>query len=245
MPAYNEAEAICQAVSNFSSIPEIDEVIVVDNNSSDDTNTLAKLAGANVIRETKQGYGHASKTALMNAVGDLVFIVEPDGTFRAKDIYKFLSYAGEFDAVFGTRTSKTCIWSGANMGLFLRYGNVAVGKLLEYLHNGPCLTDVGCTFKMIRRSVIHQISAYLTVGGSHFSPELMIVLIRTGFSCVEIPIHYKSRSGASKITGDFWKAFKLGLRMTFMIIKYRFRRFPKFSSIATEPELADIGERTT
>ena len=116
MPAYNEEGFIFQAVRAFLSIPEVDEVIVVDNNSKDETKKLATQAGAHVITEPKQGYGHASKTALMSATGDLVFIVEPDGTFRARDIYKFLSYADEFDAVIGTRTSKSCIWRGANMG---------------------------------------------------------------------------------------------------------------------------------
>ena len=138
MPAYNEERSIFQVVRAFLSVPEVDEVIVVDNNSEDETKDLATQAGAHIITETKQGYGHASKTALMSGTGDLVFIVEPDGTFRARDIYKFLPYAEEFDAVMGTRTSKSCIWRGANMGLFLRYGNAALAKLLEYLHNGPC-----------------------------------------------------------------------------------------------------------
>jgi len=243
MPAYNEETCIFPAVRAFLSIPEVDEVIVVDNNSEDETRNLATQAGAHIITEPKQGYGHASKTALMSATSDLVFIVEPDGTFRARDIYKFLPYADEFDAVMGTRTSKSCIWRGANMGLFLRYGNTAVAKLLEYLHNGPCCTDVGCTFKMIRRSVLHQIEPYLTVGRSHFSAQLMIVLVRTGMRCVEIPVHYRKRMGMSKITGSFWNAFKLGCKMIFMILGYRFWRFPQLQSSISQDMLAEIGER--
>jgi glycosyltransferase involved in cell wall biosynthesis len=242
MPAYNEEKSIFQAVRDFLSIPEVDEVIVVDNNSKDETKKLATQVGGHIITEPKQGYGHASKTALMSATGDLVFIVEPDGTFRAHDIYKFLPYADEFDAVMGTRTSKSCIWRGANMGLFLRYGNTAVAKLLEYLHNGPCCTDVGCTFKMIRRSVLHQIEPYLTVGQSHFSAQLMIVLVRTGMRCVEIPVHYRKRMGISKITGSSWNAFKVGCKMIFMILGYRFLRFPQLQSSIPQDVLTDIGE---
>ena len=139
MPAYNEESFILRAVQDFKAIPEVDEVIVVDNNSTDRTVKLAAQGGAVVLRETQQGYGYASRTALLAATGDLVFIVEPDGTFRAQDLYKFLPYAGEFDAVLGTRTSKSCIWAGANMGWFLRYGNVAVAKLLEYLQMARAL----------------------------------------------------------------------------------------------------------
>jgi hypothetical protein len=64
------------------------------------------------------------------------------------------------------------------MGFALRYGNVVVAKMLEYLHNGPCLSDVGCTFKMFTREAIAAVQDYFTVGKSHFSPELMILCIR-------------------------------------------------------------------
>ena len=104
-------------------------------------------------------------TALNSAIGDYIVITESDGTFRASDLPKFLAYAGEFDAVFGTRTAKSCIWEGSNMGLFLRYGNCAVAKLLEYLHNGPCLTDVGCTYKMFSRAALNRVTEVRMQGG--------------------------------------------------------------------------------
>jgi glycosyltransferase involved in cell wall biosynthesis len=225
MPAYNEAEGIGAAVQSYRAIPEVDEVVVVDNNSRDGTATLAERAGARVVQELKQGYGHACQTALRNARGDLVILVEPDGTFRAEDIRKLLAYSEDFQCVFGTRTSKSCIWSGSNMGYFLRYGNVAVAKLLEYLHNGPCLTDVGCTYKLFHRSALEKIQRQFSVGKSHFSPELMILTVRHKLSVIEVPVHYQPRLGTSKITGSFTKAFRLGMRMICMIIQYRFRRF--------------------
>jgi glycosyltransferase involved in cell wall biosynthesis len=231
MPAYNEAAGIEESIRGFLALPEVDEVVVADNNSRDETATLARRAGARVVSETRQGYGYACRTALQAATGDFVILVESDVTFRPTDVYKFLAYAEEFDAVFGTRTSKSCIWEGSNMGLFLRYGNWAVAKLLEYLHNGPCLTDVGCTYKLFRRDRLEQIAPLFTVGKSHFSPELMLLAIRSGLVCVEIPVHYQPRVGSSKITGNFWKAFRLGLRMIAMIVQYRFKRFPRLQPI--------------
>lgn len=232
MPAYNEAEGIVDTVTRFLSLPEVDEVLVADNNSRDGTGDLARHAGATVVMETRQGYGFACRTALESASGDYVMIVESDGTFRAKDLYKFLAYAGEFDVVFGTRTSKTCIWEGSNMGAFLRYGNWAVAKLLEYVHNGPCLTDVGCTYKLLRKQALAHLTPLFTVGHSHFSPEMMVLAIRSKLTCVEIPVHYQPRKGTSKITGSFWKAFKLGIRMIVMIVQYRFRHIPATPSAA-------------
>ena len=122
-----------------------------------------------------------------------MILVESDGNLPDTDICKFLVYAEEFDVVFGTRTSKSCIWTGSNMGFFLRYGNWAVAKLLEYLHNGPCLTDVGWTYRLLRREALRRIAPLFTVGESHFSPELMILAIRCGLACVEIPVHYQPR----------------------------------------------------
>jgi glycosyltransferase involved in cell wall biosynthesis len=244
MPAYNEEKYIFKAVEEFKHIPEVDEIIVVNNNSTDRTAELAKNAEAIVVDEGRQGYGYASHKALISATGELVFITEPDGTFRAGDIYKFLPYSTEFDAVFGTRTAKSCIWKGANMGIFLRYGNAFVAKLLEYLHNGPCLTDVGCTFKMLRKEVIKKITPYLIVGGSHFSPNLMIALLRAGMRCVEIPVHYRRRQGQSKITGNFKRAFKLGIKMIIFIIQYRFKRIPRLNSTISEKILVEIEGRT-
>jgi glycosyltransferase involved in cell wall biosynthesis len=236
MPAYNEAKGIASVVRSFLSVPEVDQVIVADNNSSDNTAQLAAAAGAVVVHEARRGYGNASQAALAAATSDYVLIVESDCTFRADDVYKFLAYAGEFDVVFGTRTSKSCIWEGSNMGPFLRYGNCAVAKLLEYLHNGPCLTDVGCTYKLLRRRAIDYLLPLFTVGGSHFSPELMMLAIRSKLNCVEIPVHYQPRTGTSKITGTTWKAFRLGCRMIAMIVRYRFQYIPQIPPLTqTKP----------
>jgi glycosyltransferase involved in cell wall biosynthesis len=190
MPAYNEEANIAAAVEAFRALPEVDIVLVVNNNSRDRTAVEARRAGARVILETQQGYGYACRRGLLEADTDLVAIVEPDGTFRATDLYKFLAYIHEFDAVF----------------------------------DGPCLSDVGCTFKMFTREAIAAVKHYFTVGQSHFSPELMILCIRRKLRCVEIPVHYGPRIGESKITGDMRKAIRLGLVMTGLIGKYRFKR---------------------
>lgn len=224
LPAYNEAGGIERVIKEFSQIAEVKEVIVVDNNSTDGTGELAREAGARLVVEERRGYGFACRRGLLEASGDWICLVEPDGTFLPEDIYKFLTYTGEFDAVFGSRTSKACIWKGANMGLLMRYSNCAAAKYLEYLHNGPCLTDVGCTFKMISKRAVEGVADLLTVGGSHFSPQLMIALIRRGFRCVEIPIGYRERTGISKITGNRLKAAGVALRMVGLITRMRFQR---------------------
>ena len=222
LPAYNEGKNIRKAVNEFFNTNVVDEVIVINNNSSDATLEEAKKTKAKIITEKKQGYGWAIRRGLKEATGDLVVTCEPDGTFVAKDIFKLLQYSDDFDAIFGTRTSKECIWDGANMNWFLRLGNVLVAKLMEYLFNGPCLTDVGCTFKLIKRPALNRIIKKFRVGGSHFSPEFMILCIKNKIKTIEIPVNYGSRIGTSKITGSFWKAFKLGMVMIGLIFSYKF-----------------------
>ena len=223
LPAYNEEENIRQEIGNLFDTGLVDEIIAVDNNSSDRTAEEIQKTRAKYVKEINQGYGYALRRGLQEASGDFIFTSEPDGSFVAEDLKKFLVYADDFDAIFGTRTSKALIWEGAKMDWFLRIGNVAVAKLLEYLHNGPCLTDVGCTFKMIKAEALAKIINSFRVGRSHFSPEFMILCIRNQLRCIEIPVSYKKRIGQSKITSNSWKSFKLGLRMIMLILQCRFR----------------------
>lgn len=221
MPAYNEAENIDSAVSSFLDHGAVDEVVVVDNNSTDDTRALAEEAGATVVFESKQGYGNACQRALAeaNTRGDLLVLVEPDGTFLGRDLDKLLAYIKDFDCVVGTRTASELIWTGANMGPFLRWGNWAVAKLLESLHNTSSLTDVGCTYRIITAEAYEEIEESLTVGGSHFSPEMLIRVAQHDESMIEIPVNYRPRTGTSKITGEKVQALKLGFVMITFIIK--------------------------
>ncbi len=224
MPAYNEEESIYKTVKGFKNIKYIDEVVVVDNNSKDRTTELAKKAGAWVVKETRQGYGYACRRALNEARGDLIILVESDDTFLPRDIIKFLAYSDDFDFVLGTRTSKELIWKGANMGYFLRWGNWFVAKMVEILHGGPSLTDAGCTYRLIKRDALEKIKDEFKVGGSRFSPEMMILALKNKIKTIEIPVNYRPRKGESKITGKKTNAFKLGLRMMKLILSYRARR---------------------
>ena len=224
-PAYDEEQNIVSAVEDFFSTGAVDEIIVVDNNSKDRTAKLVRnKTKARLVSESKQGYGAALTRGLKESRTDLVILAEPDGTFLGRDVLKLLAYAEDFDLVLGTRTSKLLIWSGANMEWFLRFGNIAVAKLLEVLFNTPQLTDCGCTLRLGRRDKLPLFVDRLTVTGSHFLPEMVILARRAGLSMLEIPVNYRTRIGESKITGKLKGAFKTGVRMIWLIIKLRFRR---------------------
>ena len=222
-PAYNEEENISEAIGDFLGTSVVDELIVVDNNSRDKTAKLAKLAGAKVITEKKQGYGFALQKGLKEASGDLCILAEPDGTFCGFDIFKLLSYSDSFDLVLGTRTKNEFIKKGANMSTFLRFGNILVAKFMQLLFDTTSLSDCGCTLRLIRRKLLKKILPKFTVGGSHFLPEMVIISKLSEAKIIEIPVNYLMRKGVSKITGSFERALIVGLRMTFLIITYRIR----------------------
>ncbi|MDO8669054.1 MAG: glycosyltransferase family 2 protein [Candidatus Buchananbacteria bacterium] len=227
IPTYNEEKSIAEVINDFFATGWVDEVVVVDNNAKGNTKAEILKTGARYVYEPrKQGYGYALMRGLQEAIGDLLITCEGDGTFRAIDLDKFLSYSRDFDVVFGTRTSRAAIWSGAFMPFPVRFGNWAVAKIVEVLHNGPVLTDVGCTYKLFSRRAYEKIKDLfkLSDGGGRFSPEVMIWAIRRKLKSIEIPVIFKPRVGQSMYTGSIIKAAILGFKMIPLIIKYRLKR---------------------
>jgi glycosyltransferase involved in cell wall biosynthesis len=223
-PAYNEELYIRRAVEDFSLDGLVDEIIVVDNNSRDRTVEEARHTRARVVREPAQGYGHALRRGIREATGEIVILAEPDGTFVGRDILKLLAYSDDFDMVCGTRTTRELIWAQANMGWFLRVGNLAVAKFLQVLHGGPSLTDCGCTLRLTHKAAVARIVDDLTVGGSHFLPEMVILALRRGLRVIEVPVNYRGRIGESKITGTLKGTLLTGVAMIALILRYRVRR---------------------
>ena len=221
MPAYNEEKGIGHAVAEFIQHPAVKEILVVDNNSTDRTAQIASAAGARVVQEPKQGFGYTCRKGLAEGQAPYLLLVEPDNTFLARDLDKFLAYVDDFDLVMGTRTTKSMIWEGANMGYFLKWGNWAVAKLLQLLFGAPSMTDVGCTYRLIHKSLFEKIEPSLRVGGSHFLPEMTIAALRARARIIEISINYLARQGSSKITGNFRGALFTGLNMITLILKKR------------------------
>ncbi len=223
LPTYNERDSIRRVIDDFFDTGVVDEIVVVNNNAAEGTSDEVALTRAREVREPRQGYGFAIRRGLQEATGDYLIVSEPDGTFLGRDALKLLSYADDFDVVYGSRTARMFIWRGANMGLFLRWGNWAVAKMIELLFNATNLTDVGCTTRLIGRAALERIQARFTVGGNHFGPEMMVLTLLSDLRVIQIPVNYLPRVGESAVTGDFQKAFALGLVMIGLVLRYRVR----------------------
>ena len=232
IPALNEEESIAKVIKEFRGCKDIDNITVVDTNSTDKTVEIAKSLGVEVITKEKlvngiktlPGYGDKLKYGMDNSNADILILTEADGTFRSKDIGKILEYMKDADMVIGTRTTRQMIEQGSNMGWFLRWGNVFLGKLIEALWWGqePRFTDVGCTFRAIWKDSYNKIRSDLHASGPEFSPEMMIEALKARLRVIEIPVSYYQRfKGESKHSKGF-KKIKTGLKMLNVILGKKF-----------------------
>jgi len=228
IPAYNEEATIAEVVRDFASHPAVDEVVVVDNNCRDRTAERAAEAGARVVAESEPGYGSALRCGLSAASGDVLVLVEADGSFKALDLPKFLAYLEPGTMVLGTRTTRQMVQQGANMRSLLRWGNVTVAKLVElmwYISSEPRLTDVGCTYRALPAEMWREIRDGLTEKGPAFSPEMMCEVLRRRRRLIEIPVNYFAREGGeSKHSDSYFKISKTALKMLKAIFRKRLER---------------------
>lgn len=222
LPTYNEAGSIADCIRGFEALGIVDDIVVVNNNAHPDTSPAVGATGAREVFEQTQGYGAAIRRGFAEtADADLVCLCEPDGTFEPADVLKLLPFTNDVDVVFGSRTVQTFILSGANMGWFLRWGNWAVAKLTEVLFNTVYLSDVGCTFRVLRRDAIDRIDPWFRGTGSSFGYEMMLLVAQLRIPLVQVPVKYQPRVGQSSVTGDQGAAVKLGLEMIRLCLSER------------------------
>jgi hypothetical protein len=204
LTAYNDEDSIGPAVRDFLSHPRVKRVIVVSNNSADRTVERAEAAGAIVVNEDRPGYGacvyRCYQEALRFEDADLIVLCEGDCTFRAADIEKLIAYSPHADIVNGSRIVETLRERSTQLTTFMFYGNLFVAKLLECKHLGRgTLTDVGATYKLIRRRALERLMPNLNPGVNlEFNAHFIDVALGRGFSFIECPITFHPRVGASK-----------------------------------------------
>lgn len=227
LPTYNEKDSIRKVIKEFESLKIIDEIIVINNNAVEGTSKQVSKTSAIEIFESDPGYGAAIQRGYKEAKGDLIFVCEPDDTFVASDVHKFLSYIDDVDVVYGSRTVKNFIGKGANMGHFLKIGNWFVAKMMQALYRTNSLSDVGCTFRLIKKPALEKIQKSFRIKSGFFGPEMMLLTHHFDITFVQIPIRYQARIGESSYTGDFKKAFILGMKMIWFIITFSLRGYRK------------------
>tara|TARA_A100001015_G_scaffold316937_1_gene432512 strand:- start:964 stop:1644 length:681 start_codon:yes stop_codon:yes gene_type:complete len=212
LPAYNEGQTIGNFIKELKSLNKFEEIICVDNNSKDNTKKEIINNNGKYYLETKKGFGAAVKKGCDVNKSDYFFICEPDASFSVSDVKKFLEKLEQgHEIVFGSRTRNI-------EKFYLKFGNFIYAKIIQILFNGPNISDVGCSFRLVKKEIYLSFCNDIIFSGPEFQVELTLNLINKYKNIVEIPVKYKERIGSSSYTGNFYSSLKVAISMFKVII---------------------------
>jgi len=219
IPAFNEEPSIASVVKAIPR-PCVDEVVVVDNGSTDRTADIARTAGAVVLTEPRKGYGYACLRGIGHAVGVVGagVIVFLDGDFSdypedLPDVLRPIQNEG-YDLVIGSR-----MIGAREKGAMLPQailGNWLAGVLIR-LFWGYRFTDLG-PFRAVRVDALQRMKMSDPTYG--WTVEMQIKAAKLKLRCIEVPVRYRKRIGSSKVTGTLSGTVKASAKILFTIFKY-------------------------
>ncbi|MDQ3755117.1 MAG: glycosyltransferase family 2 protein [Acidobacteriota bacterium] len=217
IPALNEEEPIGSVVR---SIPReiVDEVIVVDNGSDDQTAEVARGAGARVVSEPRRGYGRACRAGV-NAVApdaEIIVFLDGDGSDCPELMGRLIGpiVAGTHDFVIGSRTRGQR--EAGSMNFQQLFAGRAAGFLLRLLY-GVRYTDM-CPFRAIRRDALERLDMREETYG--WNLEMQMRAARAGLRILEVPVDHRRRTGGeSKVSGTLRGTFLAGTRILYTVAR--------------------------
>lgn len=220
IPAFNEEQAIGKVVG---ALPRqlVEEIIVVDNGSTDNTAKVAAGAGATVIYERRLGYGAACYAgALAGRESDITVFLDGDYSDDPGQLESIIGPVidGAADLVIGSRIGDQ-LEKGA-MPLHGRIGNRIIVWLLRLLY-GISLTDLG-SFRAIRTPALFRLNMQQMTYG--WPMEMVVKAARQGLRLQSVPIRYRKRIGKSKVTGTLKGTILATYYLLLLPMKYLFSR---------------------
>ena len=220
--ALNEEAAIGQVIG---SIPRdiANEIIVVDNGSTDRTAEVASAAGARVIHEPRRGYGRAYSAGLraISPHSRIVVFLDGDGSDCPEMMSRLVQpiIEGTHDFVIGSRTRGRR--ERGSMNFHQVFAGYMVGFFLDLLY-GVRSTDMG-PFRAIRREALESLQLREETYG--WPLEMQMKAARSGLRILEVPVDYRRRAGGeSKIAGTLWGSIKAASRILFTLARIAVQR---------------------
>ena len=219
IPAYNEENSIAKVVND---IPEglVQEVVVVNNNSNDDTDINARNAGATVLHEERPGYGFACLRGIeyikqLQPSPDIVVFIDADYSDHPEEMPLLVQpIIDGMDMVIGSRAlGKKEKGSMTPQQVF---GNWLATRLLKIIYNVR-YTDLG-PFRAIRYDKLLEINMQDTTYG--WTVEMQLKAAKLKMKIVEVPVNYRKRIGFSKISGTVKGTVLAGYKIITTIFKY-------------------------
>jgi glycosyltransferase involved in cell wall biosynthesis len=212
IPALNEEEPIAGVVRECLATNIPNEIIVVDNGSTDRTAELARAAGAKVVSEPRHGYGRACLAGIRatNSHCEIVVFLDGDGSDRPAFMTQLVDpiAGGTHDFVIGSRTR------GQRESGSMNFQQIFAGRLAGWLMSilyGVHYTDM-CPFRAIRRDALEKLSMKEETYG--WNLEMQMKVARLGLRILEVPVNHRRRAGGvSKVSGTLRGTFVAGARI--------------------------------
>lgn len=222
IPAYNEEKAIAYVINE---IPKtVNEVIVISNNSTDNTIKAAEGAGATVLSENRKGYGYACLKGMeyisnQEIKPDIVVFLDGDYSDYPEELNKIIApiLNDNIDFVVGARVDSQR--EKNSMTPQQIFGNWLATFLMGLFFNAK-FTDLG-PFRAIKYEKLLALNMQDKTYG--WTVEMQLKVLKQNMSYVEIPVRYKNRIGVSKVSGTVKGSVMAGIKIIGWIFKYTFK----------------------
>jgi glycosyltransferase involved in cell wall biosynthesis len=223
IPAYNEADSIVKVIGEIPKI--VSEIIVVNNNSTDNTEANAKNAGATVLTEKHKGYGNACLKGLEYVANqqvkpDIIVFLDGDYSDNPQELTKLVApiIEHDIDLVIGARVKN--LREAGSMTVPQIFGNWLATHLMA-LFSGATFTDLG-PFRAIKYDKLLLLNMIDKTYG--WTVEMQLKALKHKLTYTEVPVNYKNRIGVSKVSGTVKGSIFAGAKILSWIFKYSIKK---------------------
>ncbi len=222
IPAYNEEGSIAKVIREIPGM--VNEIIVVNNNSTDHTEANAKQAGATVLAEPRAGYGYACLKGMeyianSSTVPDIIVFLDGDYSDYPAELTKIIAPIIEKDTDFVVGARVKSLREKGSMTPQQILGNRLATFLMKIFFNSS-FTDLG-PFRAIKYNKLLQLQ--MTDKTYGWTVEMQLKAIRQKLTYIEVPVSYRNRIGFSKVSGTLKGTVMAGIKIIGWIVKYSFK----------------------